>query len=986
MTLVRILGKRTFVVFLLVTFLVVAILAAVNIASRYALKEYVEDQLTRIAWDITAYQSGDIAATRDVSAALGQTEGIIAANELLFLRNSLTTEDVAYIDGEPIRLPWLSLLTSADSSILPPAIRPSEDKAVFVLVGTKAQMGNAYAELQNKRHFEIRIEGHHDHGDQGHGDDAGGSAGHPAAVPVFDIGLERTIRIERNDLNRWFLEQASSPALIPEVGAILVTPYDREIIVAFDALARGIVTVHHDDGDIHEEAGNYFPDIIHLLRVDTAQLVSGWDLEGSLGRLESLQADLGRNTFAIGPRVFIDNSIRVLLERMQTIARQVGLISLLIAVPLLWVSWILMGSLSRMLLLNERRKFGLLRLRGASGVAMGRALLLSIGAGALCGGILGAVAGTFLPLRIYEPSLLPVDVLLLVQPPALVAVFLGIGIVVALAVSRRFVRTVRTISPLEASGRVISTETAGTDVTFGVPGAVALILGGYKILGWIFGFSIAAASDSAAIDRVDRILDFVGFPLFVYGIVTLIVSKKAVMDRVLGVFIAAISGPLRVPVTRHIATRPQRVAGFLLITAMMAAIGVYPTVITAVFDEKIRRGTNVQVGSDIVLTVNAADIVSNELLAAGGIGTQYRALAEKAPELLAALAAVDGVTDATWTLIEGVTEGVYVPGYGFNGLPVYFVPQAADYLDAVYHEPTLARDADFHALVSRLPRGQVLLSPAVADFTGKEEGEPMQVGRATGGGGMLEAHVGGSLWYLPGSPLVSVTDRESFDTARIDYVNHLFANNAYIVADPDVRAFSDLDVLINSIQLGVAIAPAADADRVVADILAALPVAPSAVRSFDHEIARVGSDMYVFLARENVRIYLLGGLLLAAIGILSVAHTNYLEDRRTLALLRIRGAGPGSAFRFFGSGVFAPTLVGLVLGIATALVVGYGMTNLVWELREVRNVLSYLETHLVVSELTILIVLLMAATIVALGFVLSQWAFRRTVREGLAEN
>ena len=57
--------------------------------------------------------------------------------------------------------------------------------------------------------------------------------------------------------------------------------------------------------------------------------------------------------------------------------------------------------------------------------------------------------------------------------------------------------------------------------------------------------------------------------------------------------------------------------------------------------------------------------------------------------------------------------------------------------------------------------------------------------------------------------------------------------------------------------------------------------------------------MYIFLARQNVQIYLLGGLILALIGIFSVAYANYVEDRRTLALLRIRGAGPADVVRFF---------------------------------------------------------------------------------------
>ena len=978
-------GKRSFAVFSLVTFLIVAILASVNIASRFALKKYIEDQLDRISWDISAYQTGDVDAIPQVTAALEQTDGINGHNNLLFLRNSMTTEDIAYIDGQPIRMPWLSLLTTTNTSILPLSIRPLEGKAVLVLVGTKSQMGNAYAELQNRKRFELKIENQHSGEEEHHEGEEVVDDHHGVSIDVFDLDLERTIRIERKDLNRWFLEQTSSPSLIPEIGTILVTPYDEDIINSFDQLARGIVT-QHDDGDIHEEAGNYFPDIIHLLKVDTERLVSGWDINGSLQKLNELQSMLDTNTFAIGPRVFIDNSTKVLLERMNDTAQKVGLISLLIALPLIWVGWILMGNLSGMLLLNERRKFGLMRLRGVSGKVMGRALQLSIGSGALLGGILGALIGTLLPIWVYEGELLPLKTILIVQQPYILLTFIIIGVSVALAVSRKLVKYASTISPLEASGRVVQSESEQANVKFGMTGFIALVLGSYKILGWIFSYSISASSDYNWLLTFDQGLDFAGFPLFVYGLVTFLVSRKTLMNKVLQMIVAVIGGPLRNLTVKHISTRPQRIAGFLLIVAMMTTIGLYPTIMTAVFDNKIERGTRVQVGSDIQLTLNASDIVSNELLASGGVGEQFRAIEEKIPELIDTMKQVEGVRNVTWTLFEGVSDGVYMPGYGFNGLPIYFMPNKNSYMDAVYFEESLSQQGSFSELMDRVPDGQVVMSPAVSSFTNKLPGESTLLGRQTDGANMVYAEVAGAVWYLPGSPLVSVTDRESFDTARVDYVNYLFSNNAYMAVDPNQESVRNLDVLISGIQFAIQLVPGSD-PRIAQDaILTALPIEPSSIRTYDDEISKIGSDMYIFLARQNVQIYLIGGLLLAIIGILSVAYTNYLEDRRTLGLLRIRGAGPKEMLRFFGSGIFAPSYVGLLLGIIVSLIVGYGITNLVWQLREVKNILLYLVTRIAVSDLTFIIGIILFAIITLVGLFFSQWAFRKSVREGLSDN
>ncbi len=895
---------------------------------------------------------------------------------------------MAYIDGQPIRMPWLSLLTVTDTSTLPLDIRPSADKAVFALVGTKSQMGNAYAELQNRKHFELKIENHHSldpYGtevDEEHED----TEEELRSISVFEMELERTIRIERKDLNRWFLEQTSSPSLIPEIGAILVIPYDENIIRRFDALARGIVTVH-EDGDMHEEAGNYFPDIIHLLEIDYENQISGWDIEGSLANLEVLENFLNERTFTIGPRVFIDNSTRVLLERMNDTAQKVGLISLLIALPLIWVGWILMANLTGMLLLNERRKFGLMRLRGASGKTMGRALQLSIGSGALLGGILGALVGTLLPIFFYEGgAMLPLDTILIIQQPYILMTFIIIGVIVALAVSRKLVKYASRISPLEASGRVVSSETKQAGVKFGLAGFIALVLGSYKILGWIFSYSFFAGSESKWLVSFDQILDFAGFPLFVYGLVTFLVSRKVIMNHILQVIVSIIGGSLRHLTLKHISTKPQRVAGFLLIVAMMTTIGLYPTVMTAVFDNKIERGTRVQVGSDVQLTLNASDIVSNELLASGGIGVQYRAIQQEIPSLLETMKSVDGVNDIKWTMFEGVSDGVYMPGYGFNGLPLYFVPDNDDYMDAIYFEESLAQQGQFSDLMSKLPQGNIIMSNAVAEFTKKIPGESTLLGRQTNGIDMVNATVGGSVWYLPGSPLVSVTDRESFDTARVDYVNYLFSNNAYMVADPNQENLNDLDVLISGAQFAIDIATGSDPYQVSQNIIRAIGIEPSNVRTYNEEISKIGSDMYIFLARQNVQIYLFGGLLLAIIGILSVAYTNYMEDRRTLGLLRIRGATPRHMLRFFGSGIFAPSYIGLILGIAVSLIVGFGITNLVWQLREVKNILLYLATRIDVSQLTFNIGLLLFGIITIVGLIFSRWVFNKSVREGLSDN
>jgi hypothetical protein len=74
--LARILGMRAFVAFGIVTLLVAGLLAAINLASHHALKLYIEDQLSRLSWDIALYQTTDFSISAEVSPELRKINGV----------------------------------------------------------------------------------------------------------------------------------------------------------------------------------------------------------------------------------------------------------------------------------------------------------------------------------------------------------------------------------------------------------------------------------------------------------------------------------------------------------------------------------------------------------------------------------------------------------------------------------------------------------------------------------------------------------------------------------------------------------------------------------------------------------------------------------------------------------------------------------------------------------------------------------------------
>ena len=972
----KVLGRRPFMIFGLVSGLVVFLLAAVTITSRYAMQRYVADQVERVPWDLSIYQTAEVPLADKLSGAIGEVSGVARTERLYFLRTIPPYTLRAVIDGQPLRSPWLSVLTATEPSLLPPEVRPTGAGAVVVLVGSKSQMGDAYLRLQNRTRFQLVVAQERDH------EHADGTSHPTRTIVTMATPIERVIRIDATELNRWFLEQTSSPTLVPELGMILVTPLDQKLLQDFDNVSRGFIHTH-DEGDIHGDPGQYFPEIIHLVRIDRASLVSGWDIEGSLRRIIVVGSHLTDVVQDLTSRAAVDHNLGTMFVRMNEIARRIALISLLVSLPLLLIAAILLANLANLLLLNERRQLGLLRLRGVSGRTIGTTLLLAIGFGGLIGGGLGAVLGTIIPLFIYMGGVPPLELIPKIQQPLSLVMFLAVGLAIALWTGRRLVREASRVSPLEASRRVSQAEGESVRVRFGPLQALALLIGSAKLVGWIGGWSAADLSPADWVRDIDRALDFVSFPLFIYGFVTLIASRQKLMAALMAPAAWALAGPLRTASLHHMQVRRHRAASFLLIVALLTSLALYPTVMTAVFDNKTERGARVQLGSDIQLTLNALDLMPAQAQSRGGLQQRVASLRWQLDGIVKKLEALPQVASVA-TMIECLVDGLYMPDRGFSGLPMYLIGDARGYLKSVYSEAALGEQEPFARLMGRLDEGQVLASSPMGRFYKRAVGQPMPVGR-TSARLLARATYGGAVYFLPAVPLRTVNDREGFIGARVDYLNHLFASSPYLIGAENNPALANLDVLIPRVVLSVAGAPRTSPSELRGAVLASLNVQPLDVRDTRTEIARLGSDMYIFLARQNVQIYLIGGLLLALIGIASVAYANYLEDRRTLALLRIRGAGPVDVVRFFLPNVLGPSLIGLVIGALVSLAVGFGITKVVWDLRQLQTVMNYLPTQLAVSEQTGLVAFVLIVLLLGMVLVFGRWVFARTARQSLSE-
>ena len=1010
--LLRILGRRSFYAFGLVTFLTGAVLATVNLTSRYALKLYVEDQLARIPWDLAVYQRAGINGRDELPRLVRAVDGVTRVETLVFLRARFPAggEVVSEVDGQSITTPWTCLLAASDPSILPPQLsfalagkaNGGAHGGVLALVGPERAMGRAFVALQGARDFSVRV------------------TVEQSAKLLFQTALSGVIRLDRDELNRWLMDQTGSVSYVPHIGLILLMPYEASIIERFDAVATGVVPHdllgHASDDAGHIQLAEYEPEMVYLGRLQRDRLISGWDIAGSLARVSAVNAAIrqaaealvmssGRDQQGTRPNIdaatgdvalaqhtmhetarppgsygqfVVDSTTEVLLGRMDRIARLVGVLSLLVALPLLWMAWVLGANLAGLLMLNERRTLGLMRLRGIAGRAMGRALLLAVIGGGILGGLLGLVAGSLVPLAIYEGGALPLAVLTQPAQLLLFTAFLLIAVVLALFVSHRLIRYATTISPLEASVRVSASEAAHASLSFGWPQAVALMLGCYVLFGWTLDFAISGYTDSPVARVIDRTLDFLGLPFFLYGVAMLIASKRARIQRVMTPLVRPIGGRLGPFALRHIAAKPHRAMAFLLIVALMTGVSLYPTITSPSFEDKAIRGARVQLGTDWQLLYNAPDLVDTTQLGRDA-ASQLRLLQPEVERMSAALKALPAVRSVTW-LYESVLPSFYLPGYGLKGVPLYLLGRSDVYLQTVYHEPAVGITCAFEDVLARVRQGDTASSPPVAEFWRLSQGTPVLLG-ADAERRAITLPMAGTVGFLPGIPPRSVTDRQGYVQARVDYLNHLFSSNAYLIAGADNPKIADLQLLIPRIIMLVNTDGAAASGNFADVLVRATPYRPLEVHNLQEEIGKVSTDMFIALALSNMRIYLIGGLALALIAVLAIAAANYAEDQRTLALLRIRGASPRQLWRFVVATLLSPALLGLILGASSAVLAGYGLANYVWKLREIRTVVQLLPTHLVFSSLTGGVLLLLLVVLITVASAFSWYAYQRTAHE-----
>ena len=287
-------------------------------------------------------------------------------------------------------------------------------------------------------------------------------------------------------------------------------------------------------------------------------------------------------------------------------------------------------------------------------------------------------------------------------------------------------------------------------------------------------------------------LDFVALPLFVYGLVALLVTQRQLISGLLSSVTYVVGGKLRSLSLKHMSLKPHRIASFLLIVGLMASVSLYPSIASKSFEDKALRGATVQVGSELHVAINPSDLVSAEQQEQG-LGGQVQAIQAVLKERLAKFQHPD--VTAVEYLFEAILPGFFFPGYGLSGVPLYLIDDPQRYLKNAIFEEKLGVTGKFSDVIGELKAETIVASPPVAAFWNLSAGEPVLLGADLNKKPVL-IPASGIVGFLPGMPPRSISDRQSYVAARIDYLKYLASSDAYLVGTANNKRIENLKVLI----------------------------------------------------------------------------------------------------------------------------------------------------------------------------------------------
>ena len=921
----RIIGARGFRALLLVTLLAVAILSALNLSSIYGLSRYVADEVAKVPWDLRAFMGTDPSQAQIFREKVSSHEAIQRVETFTFLKIGIQKVMEVEIDGQRAPMGWLFFLSSSSPDLMPPGFHPPTGRQATIVM---LDSGYPFAPISRGSQLDVFT--------LGKGRDS-----------FYSLQVSELGQIKRAEFLKWMAGQLgphSSPTFPSNAFLIVVSPDEMRHVI--DRLV-GFFEKNPDT------TGYWLPFVTYLVSVQRDKLLSFWDLKGSLDRVRSLVDEFSERGRPY--RIIIDSDLLRLLGQAVQMAALLQWVSLIISAPLLWVTWIFGSSIARLIALNERRLLGLLRLRGAPSRTLGRCMQAAIIAGGFLGGGLGYFFGplVFLIFRRPETGGSLAELFWVILEPFTLLGYVLVSVLMAWLAGRRVVQYAQTIQPREAIARVATSEAESLRPRLGALPLLSLALGIYGLASWLLRLPGGKGF-------VDFIVSFSAPALFIYGFAS-VVSCLMPRMRFLSALMHRVAGRLSELAQRNSELRPHRIASTMAIAALVLSATLYPQSAFDIFSDTTLRTVKMRVGADLNTMAEPADFGSEPKPSLEESLKGVKPLIEKIQK-------IDGV-EAIAPIYEFVASAV-LP----KNAAIYFI-DSDSYLSTSYHEEDIGVQQKFTEAIKASSQGMVL-SKDVADELRTKPGDPILLEVMPR---PVSSTVTGVVNTMPGA-LRSFGEAEA---TSLNYLTDLFSIYPFLVSDLKNPVSSQLRGFVSKVIFLVKVKEGHGAAQVEQQIRALLPNAP--VRLLEREVKKMKGDMFVSLSQENMRLYVLGGFLMALLALISISAINFTESRRIYALLRLRGARPQHLIGVSLSDLLMPVLVGGFIGSLLGLFAGYNVVHRIWMIPKELTPAIVASPSFFLSPAS----LFMAASLLALlaftALLLSLRIYRKSARVALNE-
>lgn len=1004
--LARIFGARVALVFGGISLLSTAVLSALYLTSGYAIEAYVSDQLGRIPWDVTASHREEVGKYPAFQTHLKSLSGVKRVEAFGVVRVVNAQEGLSVeADGRPLPVQWLVVMASSDQSLLPPNLRLREvggqpsDLMPAALVGgnlVASSMGLSAGSTIRLRNNSLgatpspaahpEIEGEADHHNESPLLDV--APGTPDML--FQAKIARPLEAERQEFNKRMLINVGSISYLPNNSIVIFVSMDQfaRTSAVLDSALLGGEGMHGTSA-----APPYVPEMNHLVSLDRSRWIEPWKFAPSLSRLEQFQQSVLDDIREITVYSFVSSDTFSTLGRMFQVSKLLGALTLLIAIPLLWLSWVVSNMLSGLLLMNERRLIGLAVIRGVPVSSISSVLIMALAFGGIGGGLLGLLLGSGLTILSQLAAGVP-------PPPGSVlasaAIYFGVFTLVGTGISIlsgwSIIQRVRRMAPREAVAYVsthdVEASSARPSRYYVSAALIALALGTYKFLDWTVIGSSSAHNQSATagtdiLELIDGLLNFVAIPLFLFGLAGIFRWKTRWIQATMAILTAPVARSLNWFIAEHMSVNRYRLTGTLLIASLATSLALLPQVAADGFYDRMLRGIDVSLGGDALIEYNFSDFGVRSEDGAKTVG-EWRAGAAQG------LAGVENTLRGNREVLKHALLEQYVAPQVFlpnqTGLYVNLLRGDKEYLDTVTRDEGLGLTRSFTKIVSGTSSGDMAVSQGFLNLREVRLGERVALGSA--GEETIFTRFNDVFAFLPGQPTLDVPQREGYAAAEVDYLNSLLGADARglsTIAAFDNAALESLKVLPSRIVLLVRMQTGPDAGA-IRRLISSLQVIPQNVRTREDERIRLGRDMFISIALANLRVFMIGGLILAATGVVVVGLANFLAERRTFALLRLRGLPVPTLIRVSLSIFLVPVVAGILLGILLGLLAGYGISEAIWTLPRVYGVAGLLDNELKISGASVLIILFFSSVLLLVSLSFALWPFRGTANENIRKS